>query len=164
MVPALQVLALFGMLRSIGGTMGEVFKGVGKPAIATRWQLVRLAVLAAAIYPLSIQWGIMGTAIAVLFSQLVGTIGFSYMVVRITQCGLKSFSRLIALPSISTVIMVLLLFGLKATFGTIDIGQLILLVVAGIAAYLGVTYLLDRFFNYGIRSLIKESLTSLRGS
>ena len=164
MVPALQMLALFGLLRSISATTGEMFYGVGKPQIVTRWALIRFGVLAAAIYPLTIQWGIMGTSLAVLLAQIVLTIGCSYMVIKITECGFKSFSRLITLPLISTAIMVLLLYGLKATFLTIGIGHLILLIVAGITTYFGVTYLLDRFCNYGMRSLIKESLTSLKGS
>lgn len=164
MVPALQVLALFGVLRAISATTASVFRGVGKPQIATRWEAIRLGVLAAVIYPLTIRWGIIGTSIAVVLAQIVLTIGFSYMVVKITECGWKSFSRLIALPLISTTVMVLLLFGLKTTFDTVGIGQLILLIAAGIATYFGATYLLDRFLGYGMRSLIKESLKSLRGS
>ncbi|MFC1872240.1 lipopolysaccharide biosynthesis protein [Chloroflexota bacterium] len=164
MVPALQMLALFGLLRSTSATTGGVFQGIGKPQINTRWQLVRLGVLAVAIYPLTVRWGIMGTALAVLLAQLVAIMGFSYMVIKVTECGWKSFSRLIALPLISAAIMVLLLYGLKATFLTNGIGHLLLLIVAGITTYFGVTYLLDRFFNYGIRSLIKEILTSLSGS
>ena len=164
MVPALQVLALFGVLRSISATTSAVFRGIGKPQIDTKWALIRLGVLAAVIYPLTIRWGIMGTSIAVVLAQIVLTIGFSYMVVKITECGLKNFSRLIGLPLISTAAMVLLLWGLKATYLTVGIGQLILLIAAGIATYFGATYLLDRFLGYGMRPLIKESLASLRGS
>ena len=164
MVPALQVLTLFGVLRSISATAGNVFPGVGKPQIATKWNSIRLGLLAAVIYPLTIRWGIMGASIAVVLAQIVLTIGFCYMVIQITDCGLRNFSRLIGLPLVSTAIMVLLIFGLKTTFDTTGIGQLILLVVAGIATYFGATYLLDIFCNYGMRSLIKESLKSLRGN
>jgi len=164
MVPALQMLALFGLLRSISATTGMLFQGIGKPQIVTRWTLIRFGVLAAAIYPLTVQWGLIGTSLAVVLGQIVLTIGFSYIVVRMTQCGLKNFSRLIVLPSISTIIMVLLIFGLKSTFNTAGIGQFILMVVAGVLAYAGMAYLLDRFFNYGIFSLIKESLRALKGS
>ena len=101
---------------------------------------------------------------AVVLSQIVLTIGLSYMVVKITECGLKNFGRLIGLPLVSTAVMVLSLWGLKATYLTVGIGQFILLIAAGIAIYFGVTYLLDRFANYGLRSLVKESLASLRGS
>ena len=164
MVPTLQVLALFGVLRSISATTTSVFRGVGKPQIATRWEAIRLGVLASAIYPLTIRWGIMGTSIAVVLAQIVLTIGFCYMVVQITQCGLRNFSRLIGLPSLSTAVMVLSLWGLKVTYLTVGIGQLILLIAVGIAIYFGVTYALDRFCNYGIRSLIKTSLKSLKES
>lgn len=161
-VPAVQMLALFGLLRSISTTTSEIFKGVGKPQIITKWGLIRLGVSAAAIYPFTIQWGIMGTSLAVLLAQLVVIMGCSYMVIKITECGFKSFSRLIVLPSISTIIMVLVLYGLKATFLIIGIGHLALLIVAGSVTYFGITYLLDRFCNYGMRSLIEEVWISLK--
>ena len=119
---------------------------------------------AAFIYPLSIRWGIVGTSAAVLLSLIVSTAAYSLTVVKVTECGARNFGRLIALPLISTVIMVSLVFGLKSTFNTIGIGQFILLVAAGVLVYAGITYLLDRFFNYGISRLVKESLTSLKGS
>jgi len=164
MVPALQVLVLAGLLNSIGATAGSVFQAVGKPQINTKWQLIRLFVLAASIYPLSIQWGILGTSVSVVLSLLVSTVAFSSMVVKITQCGMKNYSKLIALPLINAIIMVLFIFGLKSTLNTVGMWQFFLLVIGGISVYFGITYLLDRFFNYGIRSLIKESLISLKGS
>ena len=163
MVPALQTLALFGLLRSISA-VNVVFYGIGRPQIVTNLDLFRLCVLASAIYPLTVRWGIMGASIAVLLSQMVYTIVFGYLVVTITECGFKNFSRLIALPLVNAIIMVIFIFNLKSAFNTVGIGQFILLVVVGIAAYFGVTYLLDRFFNYGMCSLIKESLIALKES
>jgi O-antigen/teichoic acid export membrane protein len=163
-IPALQVLVLAGLLNSIGAIAGNVFQGIGKPQINTKWQLIRFFVLAASIYPLSIRWGILGTSVSVVLSLMVSTVAFSFMVVKITECGWKSFSKLIILPLTSAAIMVLSTFGLKAILGTVGIGQFILLVLAGISAYLSITYLLDRYFNYGMCSLIKESLSSLKGS
>ena len=162
MVPAIQVLVLAGLIRSVGAPAMSVFRAVGKPQINTKWQLIQLLVLAASIYPLTIQWGIVGTSLAVLLCVLAITGGLIFRGIKIMQCGVKNFSELIALPLINATIMVLLVCGLKNTFGTIGIGQFILLVVAGIATYLGITYLQDRFFNYGMRSLIKESLVSLK--
>lgn len=162
MVPVLQVLVLAGLLNSIGATAGSIVQGVGTPQINTKWQLIRFLVLAAFIYPLSIQWGIMGTSVAVVLSLTVSTVAMSFIVVKITQCRMKNFSKLIALPLIDTAIMVLLIFGLRTMLGTIGIGQFILLVIVGILGYFGMTYIQDRFYNYGMCSLIKESLSAFK--
>ena len=77
-VPAVQVLVLAGLIRSIAATTGPIFHGVGKPKINTMWQTIRLIVLLSLIYPLSLRWSITGTSLAVLISIFVATIGFSF--------------------------------------------------------------------------------------
>jgi len=163
MVPAMQALVFAGLVRSIAATTGHTFYAVGKPEIETRWQVVRLIVLAASIYPLTLQWGILGASVAVCLSTLVSTIGFIFMVIGVTRCGVKDFSKMIVFPLISGIVMVLLIFALKANVGTIGIWQFLLFVGLGILFYLCITYLQDKFLNYKIGFLMKESLTSLRG-
>jgi len=65
MVPAMQVLVFAGLIRSIQATRGAIFHAIGKPTIDTRWQVVRLSILAFSIYPFTIRAGIIGTSIAV---------------------------------------------------------------------------------------------------
>lgn len=84
-VPAMQILVFAGFLRAMGATTGPVFQAVGKPKIETRWQVVRLLVLAVFIYPLTIKWGIAGTSMVVLLSNLVSTLGFGFEAMRIIK-------------------------------------------------------------------------------
>ncbi len=163
MVPAMQVLALEGLLRSIAATTGPVFQATGKPRIDTRWQLVRLAVLTASIYPLTIRWGILGTSIAVFLSILVSTVGFGFIVVKITGCGIKNFGKMVSFPLVSGIVMVAVVFTLKVAINAVNIWSFLLLSLAGVFAYLAVIYLLDNFFYYGARKLLKESFTLFRG-
>jgi len=164
MVPAMQALALAGLIRSIASTTGPIFYAVGKPRIETKWQTARLLVLAALIYPFSIKWGILGASIAVFLSILVSNIGFSFMVIKITKCGAKNFNKLIILPLINGIIIVLSIFVLKTYINATGILSLLLLVCIGILIYLGITYLFDRYLNYGMQSLIKESISYLKGN
>ena len=164
MVPAMQALALAGLVRSIASTTVPVFYAAGKPRIETKWQIIRLLVLAALIYPFSIKWGILGASIAVLLSIFVSNIGFSFMVIKITKCGAKNFNKLIILPLINGIIIVLSIFVLKTHINTTGILSLFLLVCIGILIYLGITYLFDRYLNYGMQSLIKESISYLKGN
>jgi len=161
MVPAMQVLAIWGILRAVG-TVGPVAQAVGKPRIATNIQLVQLIVLATLIYPLSVRWGILGTSLAVVFGSLVARLISSYMVIKITECRIKSFCRLIAFPLTGTIIMVLPIFFLKM-HSVISIGilEFLMYIGLGILIYLGITYLFDRFLNYKMELIIRDSLYSL---
>ncbi|WP_435064318.1 lipopolysaccharide biosynthesis protein [Halobaculum sp. EA56] len=64
-VPAMQVLAIYGMLRCIGRTFGQVWKTVGRPDYITKLSALRVALLAIAIYPMTSAYGIVGTALTV---------------------------------------------------------------------------------------------------
>ncbi len=119
MVPAMQVLALEGLIRSIAATTGPIFQAVGRPSIDTKWQVVRLIVLAILIYPLSSRWGILGTSIAVFFSILISTIGFCIMVAKITKCGIREFGKSITLPLITGLFMVVVILVLKDKINTV---------------------------------------------
>jgi O-antigen/teichoic acid export membrane protein len=42
MVPAMMVLVLWGLIRSIGATTGPLFQSIGKPEMATKLQFIQL--------------------------------------------------------------------------------------------------------------------------
>jgi lipopolysaccharide exporter len=67
MVPALQILSLYGLLRSLESSTGALFMAIGKPHIRTKLQLLQLVLLAAVIYPLTARFGFIGAAFAVTF-------------------------------------------------------------------------------------------------
>jgi len=84
------------------------------------------------------------------------------MVTRVAKCTGGNFSKMIFPPLFSGIAMLLSIFCLKSVVSGGILGTL-LLVAVGILVYLGIVYLLDRFLNYGIGVLIKESITSFRG-
>jgi len=161
MVPAIQVLVLAGLVRSIAATTGPIFHGIGKPKIDTMWQIIRLIVLVALIYPFTMRWGISGASIAVLFSISVSTLGFSFMVIKITKCELKNFGKMIVLPLLYSMIMIVVVIILKDSMQLIGILGFFFLVGVGIISYFFVALLFDGLLNYGIKEIIKRSLTSL---
>lgn len=67
-VPALRILSVAGLIRSIVTIGGRVFQAAGHPRYDFWMNLVRLVVLAVAIYPLVSWWGIEGAALAMLLS------------------------------------------------------------------------------------------------
>lgn len=163
MVPAMQALTIWGAIRSVGNVT-ELARAVGKPKIGTYVQFIQLILLVILIYPLSIRWGILGTSLAVVFASLVTRIISSYMVIRITLCPVRSFCKPIIFPLIGTIIMVLSVFLMKTRWVTsIGISEFFLHIGFCILIYLSVSYLLSRFLDYQIQSIIKESSKLLKG-
>ena len=161
MVPAMQVLVLAGLVRSIAATTGPIFYGVGRPRIDTTWQVIRLIVLIALIYPFTMRWGILGASIAVLFSILVSTIGFSFMVIKIIRCEVKSFGKMVVLPLLYSIIMIIVVIILKGSMQLIGVLEFFFLVGVGVLSYFLVTFVFDDLLNYGIKKLIREKLDFL---
>lgn len=161
MVPAIQVLVLAGLVRSIAATMGPIFYGVGRPRIDTMWQVIRLIVLIALIYPLTVHWDLLGASIAVLFSMLVSTFGFSFMVIKITRCELKKFGKMVFLPLLYSMIMVVIVVVLKSVMQPIGVLEFFFLIGVGIISYFFVAFLFDNLLNYRIKKLIRQKLDFL---
>jgi O-antigen/teichoic acid export membrane protein len=159
MVLAMQLLALAGLLRSIISTMSPVFSAIKRPDIGTKCQAIRLFILAVLIYPLTTRWGLLGASSAVFLSILAISFVFSYIVIRITRCGIQKFSKILILPLINTIIMVKIIINLKIIIQPTNISQFILLILVGAISYFSIAYLFDKFFNYGMQKLYKENLT-----
>jgi lipopolysaccharide exporter len=65
-VAALQVLCFYGLNRSLLGTTEQLYLAAGKPEIRTKLNLLQLVFMGALMYPLTIRYGIAGTAFAAL--------------------------------------------------------------------------------------------------
>lgn len=152
MVPAMQVLVLWGAIRSIGATMGPVFQATGNPDILTKLSVIRLTVLVILIYPLSVKGGITGTSLAVLISALFTMPVTTWMLMsRILRGNTGAFLKTaLLIPFISTVLMALLLTLVAG--GGLTLAELGSAIVAGIAFYSVLAYGLDRVLGCGIRN------------
>ncbi|GAB4114381.1 MAG: lipopolysaccharide biosynthesis protein [Candidatus Caldatribacteriota bacterium] len=160
MVPAMQVLVLWGAIRSIGATTGPIFQGMGRPSISANIQFVQLVLLYILIYPLSIQWEILGTSIAVVCSALIANLISIYVVIKITKCDTWNLCKAIVLPLINISIMVFCMFIIKVYwFNIIELLEFFLLIIFGTMIYFCIAFLFEKVFNYRIK-FIKEILIS----
>jgi len=158
-IPAMQVLALAGLIRSIAATTGFIFYAVGKPKIDTSWQLVRLFVLAGLIYPFTMKWRLLGTSIVVFLSIFVSNIGFCFSVIKITKCSVRNFVNTMLSPLVSSTIAALVVLGLRSIIGIgTGMWRFIIFSCMGALTYLIMIYLSSKPFNYEIQRIIKESI------
>lgn len=155
-VPTIQVLALGGLVNSICATARPVFQGVGRPEVDTRWHIVRLLIMASILYPLTMRWGLIGTAIGVLASTCVTTIGFIVQVVRITRCSYLDFGKMTLIPLINSAIMMAVIAAAKQGLGKVNFEGLIFLSATGLIAYLLMTYIFEKSTDYGAFKMVSQ--------
>jgi len=162
MVPAMQVLAFWGLIRSISATTGPLFQAVGRPDLGTKLQFMKLILLAVLIYPLTLKWSILGTSLAVVLSALVMDPLADLLAIRIVQCHVWEFGKSIALPVLATLVMSGVVFASKYFISSsAGILPFLALVAIGVFAYTVVTYLFDGLFGYDLRAAIQRRLASL---
>jgi O-antigen/teichoic acid export membrane protein len=147
MLPAFNVLLLWGLIRSILATTGPLFRGVGRPSIATRVQAAQLVILAIVIYPLTIRYGVVGAAWATVGAAIVPDAIAVVLASRVSTASTGAVARVIAFPTLHSLVMLAALFALEAWLpggGWLLVwGPLI-----GVALYAGASLASRRWFGY----------------
>lgn len=159
MVPAMQVLTLWGLIRSIGATTGPIFQGVGKPKIATKLQFARLIILAVIIYPLTIKWGILGASLAVLLSVLPVEPFTFYLTIKIIKCRIWEFGKLIVFPLLCVIFMSAAILAFKFfIFISVELFSFFILVAIGVVVYISVAIAFDWLLGYKSIEIFRKQL------
>ena len=161
MVPAMQVLVVWGFIRSIGATTGPVFFSMGKPEITTKLQLILLILLSIFIYPFSIKWGIFGTSLAVLSTTLIPNFVAFFLMIKMTACGVFNFFKMIVFPLISTGFGILVINLLNVYWTNVNAGRLLLSVILSLILYVCLIYISDKFFEYRFFNNVKSMYSSV---
>jgi len=154
MVPAMQVLCLFGLTRSFGATTGPMFQAVGKPIIITNLAVLQLIILAVIIYPLTAKWGILGTSVGVVIPNLVTQAVAAVKITEIINIRILDIVRLLILPAGGALGMSLILYLVEPVSGNI-LGFLGL-VLLEVLIYLLIMFIMDKKFNLGYKGIIDQ--------
>jgi O-antigen/teichoic acid export membrane protein len=151
MVVPMQILAVWGFIRSIGATTGPVFQGVGRPDIITKLGFLKLAILAALIYPLTIRWGLEGTSLAVVGAALVSNPIADYKVIRITGCRVAEFMGALLYPLAASAVMAAGIVLIQSLAGPgYGLAMFVVSIVIGALIYAGMAMLLRHRFGYDV--------------
>ena len=161
--PAVQVLALAGLFRSIAASSGYLFYALGKVKTDTMLQVLRLTILASLIYPFAKKLQLLGVSIAVVASIFLSNIGFTLIALKLIRCGLTQLLKIILIPLLNGALAAAIILILKTVMGT-GLFELLFFSLSGIIVYIGAAYLSDILFAYPLRSLTTEIITSLKGN
>jgi len=161
MIPALQVLVVAGFIRSTGSLTGTLFQAVGRPDLGTKLQIAKLSILLIVIYPLTIRWGILGTALAVVINGIIVNPFAHLKAIRLVDARVKEFLKYLSIPGFSTLMMVIFLYSIKVRLiATQNWFSFIFLLFAGLLIYVFASFVIDKFFGADLYALIKRRMIS----
>ena len=160
MVPAMQVLCIFGVSRSINANFGVFFLGIGKPDVSTKASFGQLIIMAIIIYPLSLSWGIYGTSIAIIVPNMLILMYLCNKLYAHPLFPLKSFLKQILIPLGCATVAVIGVSILKACFNSV-LFKFCFALIAGTFLYLSCIYFMERFVNYGIGNNIRKITSNI---
>jgi O-antigen/teichoic acid export membrane protein len=135
-VEALRILAVFGCLRSIGVLSGYLYNATGRPRISFYFTLVKLAVIAVLIYPLTVGYGIAGTAMAITAPSLLTFFADFIVLRRIIGLDPQAALRPLLRTVLYSALMAGVLLALQKYIGHIDLLSLLASVGLGFLIYL----------------------------
>lgn len=160
MVPAMQVLCIFGMTRSFGATTGPLFHGVGNPKILTNLAMFQLLILAVIIYPLTKKWGLIGISVAVVIPNIITQLVAAFKVIHIIKARAFDFLMFLLLPFMATLAMIILIL-FFINFSEIYLSSFLICIFVGVITYLGIMYVLDLFYNSYYKKVLLGLIKSL---
>lgn len=149
MVPAMRVLAVWGFVRALAALCGPLFQAVDHPEYSTAMQLSRLVLLAVILYPATTRWGITGAALAVVASALVQTPVAIMLALRIIDVSATRLLGTLVSPAAATIPMALAV----SLAGTVSLApplRFVVMVLVGMAIYVGVLLVYDRTVGIGL--------------
>lgn len=136
-IPVMQILCLFGLIRSLGGTTGPLFQGVGRPDITTKLNLAKLLVIAVLIIPMALRYNIVGVAWAVTIPMILDQMVSWHICARIIHGRIKQVLMTVVCSFAGTLFMMMVLQSCKMYFNlAVDAVTLFALISVGGIAYL----------------------------
>lgn len=146
----LQVLAVFGVLRAIGGTGGPLFQALGRPDIPTKFQLLNLFIIVVTIYPLTEAFGAIGVALSVTLNAIITVPVNLYLGARLAGSKFRTVSRLLFFPFVCVVLMGIVVLFAQSLLVMGAAVDFVISIVIGIVVYLASIATLEKWFGFGI--------------
>jgi len=162
MVPAMQVLSLWGLIRAIGTTTTQIFYAVGRPDLSTKVKFSQLLLIVVSIYPLTARWGILGTSLAIVAATLIPNLAACYLTMKIIGGSMHDLSKMLLLPLTNTLIVL----------ATIVISRIwwksgatfFVHIFLGLLVYVCVTNVFNHFFDYDMWFVLRRVRKEIKGA
>jgi O-antigen/teichoic acid export membrane protein len=160
----MQILAIYGVLHAITRNFGALWKALGRPDFIVKTALIRISLIAVFIWPATARWGISGTALVVTGIYAFPMLPLDvYLTTRLIQCRSWVFYREYTYPFVAASTMFGTLWYALTFISVSPLVELLVLVPSGVVVYAGVSFLLERHFEWGVEQNIQMLVNGIRG-
>jgi len=165
MVRTLQLLTIYGLLRSIGKTTGPVYKALGKPDYVTKLSALRLLLVGILIIPATQRFGIEGAAMVVVAVGLFPMTPLDiHFLARTLEARYRRFARDLAYPLVASVTMFAAVVHVRQQVVLPGVLEFLLLLATGVVVYVLAAGVMELGFDWGISENLGSVLGILSGS
>jgi len=165
MVPVMQILAVFGLLRTITTPMGSLFGAVGRPDYSTKVSAVRVTCLALLIVPATTAYGIVGAAFVVVGVFLFPVLPIEvYLIVKTLDTTYRRLLGELAYPIVASGIMLAAVLAVRETLALVSSSlTFVVLLFTGIVAYAVVVAILATGLDWDVDQNIRWMIRNATG-
>lgn len=159
MVPAMQVLVWWGIVRGLNSSQSPIFLALGMPKVVTRQQAVQAVLMYASIFPLMLKWDILGASCAVLGSALLLFFWRNGQIVKTLQWRRRDLYRPLAISAGVAVLSVGATLSVRGLMpSSLTIATWSTLTAAFALSFLAFTLAADRLWNLDIVRVARAAL------
>lgn len=155
-VPLMRLLAVFGLIRSIGAIDGPLLDALGRPDYGTKFQTLHLVLLAVIIYPAIEGYGLVGAATAVSLSIVVPVALQNYVARKTIEFNLGSYAGILGLPAVASGIMAGGVLAIQQLFVSSPLLSFLVASVSGAVLYAVSVLALDWLFGIGLLNRLRS--------
>lgn len=162
MIPAMRILAAYGLLGAIGKTCSPVWKALGRPDFGTKIAVVNVALIAAFIYPATEAYGIAGTALAVLGARSSLMFVDFYFVAKFIESSVTQIVTEVVYPFAAATAMGTGIWWVSQALAAAPPVEFAVLVLTGVTLYAAAAFLVDWQLGWGIGVEIRAVVAGIR--
>ena len=170
----MQILAVFGLMRSAAATFGPVWKAIGKPDLIAKFSVVRVVCLAIALPAVLLVYrgggsilglrGIEAVSLVIIGVQVFPMFPIDiYYLRRSIETTYRRLARDLSYPLAASLAMYAVVALARETIVLNPIVEFGVLVVLGAVAYAVAVFVLDREFGWGLERNIRNAISSVAG-
>jgi O-antigen/teichoic acid export membrane protein len=165
MVPAVKILSLFGVVRSLGATVGPILYSTGRPSIQAKLSGIQLLFMALIIYPLITRWDITGASWAILLPNILALFMIIGESQKIVLFRYGEILKIILVPAIAVLAMLTVLLFIQLRCIPSKVGTIYFFAsgISGAVVYLAFVFIGDKWTGHTLRRDLK-AIAAICGS
>jgi PST family polysaccharide transporter/lipopolysaccharide exporter len=164
MITAMQILAMYGLLHAVTRNFGAIWKALDRPDLIVKTGLIRVACIAALIWPATAAWGIEGTALVVVGVYVFPMLPLDvYLSAEMVEARQRQLYAEYLYPFVAASVMFGTLWYVSSVTELTPLVEFLVLVPSGAVAYFAAALLLERQFDWGIERNLRMISDGLRG-